>query len=236
MYAQKGNALFLILIAVALFAALSYAITQSGRGNTSINAEEFQLAYTEIQDLVSRHQFGFQRIVISNGVNMNDVDARWSGSDHVNANCGARTDCQMFHPDGGGLELRMMRRNSASFGPPTAAYYSGFDTRDSARVRYVYNWFGTPTSAADPILAFYTNRDFCVFFNRKVGVTADPDVAPTALGWNYQLAANWADNSASDGGSFANPSGHVSALAGKDEGCFKTTGGAYVIVAKLWPR
>lgn len=63
---QRGNILFLILLAVILFAALSYAVTQSlrGGGNDASDEQSRSLAATLLQNVVA-YKLVFDRLYIS---------------------------------------------------------------------------------------------------------------------------------------------------------------------------
>ncbi|MGM0422089.1 MAG: hypothetical protein ACQEQL_03215 [Pseudomonadota bacterium] len=64
---SKGNALFLILIAVALFAALSYAVTQSGRGGGSTDREQAQIKAAAFIQQVQMMHSTIQRAYLTGG-------------------------------------------------------------------------------------------------------------------------------------------------------------------------
>ncbi len=90
---QRGNALFLILIAVALFAALSYAVTQSGRGGGSIAREQALIAASQITQYPATMRTAITRMMIT-GSTASDVafdTSSPSGADEV------------FATDGGGV-------------------------------------------------------------------------------------------------------------------------------------
>lgn len=101
---QRGNALFIILIAVALLAALSYAVTQSNRGGVgALSDEKAELYAAEILEYAQ---------VVTNAV----AQLRLRGCDeteisfennivtgYVNSNAPSDNTCHVFHPAGGGL-------------------------------------------------------------------------------------------------------------------------------------
>lgn len=93
---NAGNVLFLILIAVALFAALSYAVTSSSRSGTgSTTKEKAQLSQGVIDSYTSAINAGTLRLQMRGCTSIDYTPpAGWGAEDHK---------CHLFHPDGGGV-------------------------------------------------------------------------------------------------------------------------------------
>src|SRR5690554_5870450 len=96
----QGNALFLILIAVALFAALSYAVTQSGRGSGSTSRETASLAVSTAINYFSLLQSTVDRLV---GVGCAKEEICYAGDQrgvYSNVNALADASCHVFSASG----------------------------------------------------------------------------------------------------------------------------------------
>ena len=92
---EHGNVLFLILIAVALFAALSYVVTQSSRsGSGNIGKEDAKLAAAEILNYVTSVQTAVQTLMLRRecGINKLTFDNPFDNNAHVNPNAPATMD------------------------------------------------------------------------------------------------------------------------------------------------
>ena len=120
---QSGNVLFIILIACALFGALAYAITKSGREpssiakkeQASINAAAVLQYFTKLNTTVNRLrltsectdiQISFENSVVSG---------------YTNPNAPANKKCHVFDPAGGGLTWQNTLEQGAAYVP----YFTG---------------------------------------------------------------------------------------------------------------
>lgn len=78
---ENGNVLFLILIAVALFGALSYAVTRTTQGSGSgVDKEKQKLEVAEMQQQVSQIKFAIMRMQ-AQGIDPREISFSPSASD-----------------------------------------------------------------------------------------------------------------------------------------------------------
>ena len=181
MKSEAGNALFLILIAVALFAALSYAVTSSGRGGSGIDKEQYSIIAARMVQHFGSMEQAINRMKIINGCSDEEISfehAPLDGTDTARDNpvTGDNYECFIYHSDGGGvaeIEFADFFGSSA-----TNTYYNAIGRNSIDGVGTT----GTSTDNAD--LHFLVElppeidrTEFCNIYNKGVGITVTPDDA-----------------------------------------------------------
>lgn len=98
LHEKSGNVLFVILIAVALFASLSYAITNSSRSQGDVKREIDKLNQAEFDNYIANVNLAVSRLTFQ-GCDPIDWTLPEDQEDEDKT-------CHVFHPDGGGAYWR----------------------------------------------------------------------------------------------------------------------------------
>jgi len=111
---RSGNALFLVLIAITLFAALTFAVSSSGGGGEGLQREKTQMTAADIRTYGALMANTVQQMVVTGGcldtqisfANDSDGDGEWTDADDDlnNPNAPADGRCHVFHPNGGAMQ------------------------------------------------------------------------------------------------------------------------------------
>ncbi len=164
---EKGNVLFLILIAVALFAALSYAVTQSSRsGAGTADGESNLINAAQITQYPASVRTAIVRMIIG-GVDVTQLEF----DPPVDFGSLTSPTFGVFHPTGGG---------ATSVTAPPEIMASGTQGTWMFNTRYQITNIGTSAAnnTANDLIAFLPGvaTSICQRMNTELGiVTTDDD-------------------------------------------------------------
>lgn len=173
---NSGNALFLILIAVALFAALSYAVTQSGRGGGDTDKEKATILAAQITQYGASIHSAVQRMVLTGTSatalefcttgNVTGICALDTGGALFRL-CETGTNC-LFAPEGGDVTPQ-----AVPSGAHPSSLYSTYQYLEAGAGTTIN---GVGTAAADVILVIQngTTSAICDAINKGLGLAYNP--------------------------------------------------------------
>lgn len=173
---QNGNILFLILLAVVLFAALAMAITQSLRGGNQegMSKEAADAAASDIMSYFTQIDTAVQRMMLVGGIPLEQIDfydttnkAQTGGNDHYNNTACASATCEVFNPAGGGVSARKFEKygdQSQNTGDP-GRRVPGHHAMQVINVQHL----GTPLNEV-AIRIDFIKAEVCRSINRAAGM------------------------------------------------------------------
>lgn len=244
---EAGNALFLILIALALFAALSYAVTTSSRSGGNVDREQAEINSASLYQYIASLRATVQRMALTNGSGAtslmfnNDVYTSYDGSLvlPMGTPSAAAASNYVFHPDGGGMPALTFEEMSENCG---ASHCTDGSFPSAGHVKFYYaNLEDVGSDEADIIAVIFSpTSEVCKRLNNSAGIE-EGSIALHLPSSPYQTSSSV--NAPPTG--LSKPSGAASSrVAGKQEFCYyytnsSGTGTAYSglrIAMVLWPR
>ncbi len=221
MHCQRGNILFLILLAVVLFAALSYAVTSSTRGGgKDVGDEKAQSIASALLQYASLAEQTVSRLKLTNGCSDTQLSfENGTVTGYANANAPADKRCHVFDPAGGGMAWQS---------PPIGANSDGTPYLFTAQICIPSVGTGpvsgcwTDGSDSDTellIMLSGVNEKVCNYINARSDIAAAGDgLPPFSNGGSMQTKYKFT-------GTFlgTTSSNHIAGLAfkGRPTGCFE---------------
>lgn len=173
---EKGNVLFYILIAVALLAALSFAVSQSGRGNVNKLSEDKARIYAT--DMIE-----YGNIIASavgqlrlRGCSKNEINFENNiSAGYTNPNAPADKSCDVFNINGGGVVYKR---------PPEAMTLSGNAINYYFNAQNEIKNIGTTCAASTCsdllLLSQSINQESCIAINELLDITNPSGIPPVS--------------------------------------------------------
>ncbi len=232
---QSGNALWFILLAVALLAFLTGVISRNSSSvNQSGGVEQARIKATSILRFSKSVENTVQEMMI-NGTSENDLDFKAINASHDNTNCSDST-CEVFDVEGGGISYQsaadLLSDSSHTddwfISTKNIAYQFGCDTTNNGCTDLILLTPNIPKSV-------------CLQINKIQGITNPSGDAPRLLeltyGSEYTGSYDSVVNSTILGGT--NATNEAPQVTGKSAGCVFEFGGGqdtYQFYQILIPR
>jgi hypothetical protein len=222
-----GNVLFIILLGIALFAALSYVGTKGFRtGGGQLTEEKSRLVATEIINYANAMRNTIQTLHL-NGCNISQAGISFYSPLFSNPAfyqmSGVPERCQVFHPKGGNITWAAPPKDISSVGAVEFSYLGSMSIFGAGKNNADYTT--RRDRAKELIMLTHVTPQVCKHINATLGVLP-PDTAPPTFALGHAIPptniAVYGPSNQTTGG-FINTvelgaDGH--ALAGKYTGCY----------------
>ncbi|MAZ00541.1 MAG: hypothetical protein CMH32_08425 [Micavibrio sp.] len=169
---SRGNILFIILIAIALFGALSFAVSQSKTGTAkNMSGEKLTIKVDQLLEYAQNVRSAVNFIYTHNNISESDIRFAHPKLDAAYGDYTALNSEQMvFDPSGGGIDYKPIDTGLLD---GTHSAEPGYGT---AYFTITSNVLDVGTTLQDLVMFVpYLSQEACATINKKLGISDMPE-------------------------------------------------------------